>query len=186
MDMTLEEIREAAKVAMTELLAVANVEEGDIIVVGCSTSEVMGRKVGTYSSLDVGKALVETLYPMVTERGAFLAAQCCEHLNRSLIIEKEAVKRWNLDRVNCKPQLHAGGAFALTLWNTLKEPCAVSHISAVAGMDIGGVLIGMHLKEVAVPVRASVDMIGKARLTIARTRPKFVGGERALYDDNLR
>lgn len=182
----IEQIKLQAKTALEELFKVAALEEGDIIVVGCSTSEVMGEKVGTFSSLDVGKALVETLYPMVKEKGCYLAAQCCEHLNRSVIIERAAAKEWGLERVNVKPQLHAGGAFAMSLWDTLDEPCAVERVQAAAGMDIGSVLIGMQLRPVAVPVRTSVDMIGKARLTVARTRPKFVGGERALYVDELR
>lgn len=182
----IEQIKKEARTALEELLKVANLEKGDIIVVGCSTSEVMGEKVGTFSSLEVGRALVETLYPLVKERGCYLAAQCCEHLNRAVIIEREAARLWGLERVNAKPQLHAGGAFALSLWDTLDEPCAVEKVSAAAGMDIGSVLIGMQLRPVAVPVRTSVDTIGKARLTVARTRPKFVGGERALYLDELR
>lgn len=182
----IEQIVLQAKTALEELFQVASLEKGDIIVVGCSTSEVMGEKVGTFSSLDVGKALVETLYPMVKAKGCYLAAQCCEHLNRSVIIERAAAKEWGLERVNVKPQLHAGGAFAMSLWDTLDQPCAVEKVQAAAGMDIGSVLIGMQLRPVAVPVRTSVDMIGKARLTVARTRPKFVGGERALYVDELR
>ncbi len=182
----IEEIKEQAKIALTELFEVAKLEEGDIVIVGCSTSEVMGEKVGTFSSLDVGKALVEVIEPMVREKGCFLGAQCCEHLNRSVIIEREAARLHSLERVNVKPQLHAGGAFAMSLWDTLKEPCAVEGVKAAAGMDIGSVLIGMQLRPVAVPVRTSVNMIGKARLTVARTRPKFVGGERALYVDELR
>ena len=182
----IEQIKEQARIALNELFSVASLEEDDVIVIGCSSSEVMGQKVGTFSSLDVGRALVDTLYPMIKEKGLFMAAQCCEHLNRSVIIEKRAVKLWGLERVNVKPQLHAGGAFAMSLWDTLDEPCAVEKVSAAAGMDIGGVLIGMQLRPVAVPVRTSVDMIGKARLTVARTRPKFVGGERALYVDELR
>ena len=182
----IEQIKKEARTALEELLKVANLEKGDIIVVGCSTSEVMGEKVGTFSSLEVGRALVETLYPLVKEKGCYLAAQCCEHLNRAVIIEREAARLWGLERVNAKPQLHAGGAFALSLWDTLDEPCAVEKVSAAAGMDIGSVLIGMQLRPVAVPVRTSVDTVGKARLTVARTRPKFVGGERALYLDELR
>ena len=182
----IEQIKKEAKIALEELFAVANLEKDDIVVIGCSSSEVLGKKVGTYSSLDVGKALVETLYPMIKEKGLFMAAQCCEHLNRSVIIEKSAVKMWGLERVNVKPQLHAGGAFAMSLWDTLEEPVAVEGVKAAAGMDIGSVLIGMQLRPVVVPVRTSVDKIGMARLTVARTRPKFVGGERALYVDEWR
>lgn len=182
----IEQIKKEAKTAIEELLKSANLEENDIVIIGCSTSEVMGEKVGTFSTLDVGKALVETFYPYIKERGVYLAAQCCEHLNRSVIIEKSAVREWGLERVNVKPQLHAGGAFAMSVWDALDEPVAVESVRAAAGLDIGSVLIGMHLRPVAVPVRMSVDSIGKARLVAARTRPRFVGGERALYVDELR
>ncbi len=186
MESMINEIKEQTKTALTELLEVANLEKGDIVVIGCSTSEIMGERVGTFSSLDAGRALVDTILPIIKEKGCYLAAQCCEHLNRSVIIEREAARLWGLDRVNAKPQLHAGGAFALSLWSSLDEPCAVERVQAAAGMDIGSVLIGMQLRPVAVPVRTSVSMIGKARLTVARTRPKFVGGERAAYIDELR
>ena len=182
----LEQIVKEARTAIEELFEVANLEKGDIVVIGCSTSEVMGQKVGTFSTLDVGRALVDTFYPFIKEKGLYMAAQCCEHLNRSVIIEKSAVREWGLERVNVKPQLHAGGAFAMSLWDTLEHPVAVEKVQAAAGLDIGGVLIGMQLRPVAVPVRMSVNTIGKARLTAARTRPKFVGGERAIYVDELR
>ena len=182
----IEQIKKEARIALEELFEVANLEKDDIVVIGCSSSEVLGKKVGTYSSLEVGRALVDTLYPMIKEKGLYMAAQCCEHLNRSVIIEKSAVRLWGLERVNVKPQLHAGGAFAMSLWDTLDEPVAVERVQAAAGMDIGSVLIGMQLRPVAVPVRTSVNMIGGARLTVARTRPRFVGGERALYVDELR
>lgn len=182
----IEQIKKEARIALEELFEVANLEKDDIVVIGCSSSEVLGKKVGTYSSLEVGRALVDTLYPMIKEKGLYMAAQCCEHLNRSVIIEKSAVRLWGLDRVNVKPQLHAGGAFAMSLWDTLEEPVAVERVQAAAGMDIGSVLIGMQLRPVAVPVRTSVNTIGGARLTVARTRPRFVGGERALYVDELR
>ena len=180
----IEQIKKEARIALEELFEVANLEKDDIVVIGCSSSEVLGKKVGTYSSLEVGRALVDTLYPMIKEKGLYMAAQCCEHLNRSVIIEKSAVRLWGLERVNVKPQLHAGGA--MSLWDTLEEPVAVERVQAAAGMDIGSVLIGMQLRPVAVPVRTSVNTIGGARLTVARTHPRFVGGERALYVDELR
>lgn len=182
----IEQIKKEAKIALEELFEEAHLEKDDILVIGCSSSEVLGKKVGTYSSLDVGKALVDVIYPMVKEKGLFLAAQCCEHLNRSVIIDKSALRLWGLERVNVKPQLHAGGSFAMAVWDALDEPVAVEKVQAAAGMDIGSVLIGMQLRPVVVPVRTSVDKIGMARLTVARTRPRFVGGERALYVDELR
>lgn len=182
----LKKIETQTRTALLALLSEAKLEEGDIVVIGCSTSEVGGHRVGTFSSTDIGKVLFDTIYPELKKRGLFLAVQCCEHLNRSLIIEKEAAKIYRLDRVNVIPQLHAGGAFAMQAWENFSHPCAVESVRAAAGMDIGSVLIGMHLRPVAVPVRCEVDMIGEARLTLARTRPRFVGGERALYEDDLR
>lgn len=175
----IEQIKLQAKTALTELFEVANLEEGDIIVVGCSTSEVMGAKVGTFSSLDVGRALVETLYPMVKEKGCYLAAQCCEHLNRAIVTERAAVPYAN--EVCVMPQPKAGGSFATTAYRTFKDPVVLEEIRADAGLDIGGTLIGMHLKKVAVPVRLSIDHIGEAILLAARTRPKYIGGSRAVY-----
>lgn len=182
----LEKIKNEIKTALNALLKEAKLEEGDIVVIGCSTSEVLGKKVGTYSSVDVGRALFETVYPILCENKLYLAVQCCEHLNRSVIIEREAAKKYGLERVNVVPQLHAGGAFAMQAWENFKQPCAVEGVRASAGLDIGSVLIGMQLKPVAVPVRCEVDTVGLARLTMARTRPRFVGGERAAYEDKLR
>ena len=182
----LDKIKLEIKTALTSLLAEAKLEKGDIVVIGCSTSEVLGKKVGTFSSLDVGRALFETVYPILKENGLHLAVQCCEHLNRSVIIEREVAREYRLERVNVVPQLHAGGAFAMQAWENFTEPCAVMGVQAAAGLDIGSVLIGMQLRPVAVPVRCEVDTIGQARLTMARTRPRFVGGERAGYEDRLR
>ncbi len=182
----IELIKKDIKTALDSLLSVAGLEEGDVVVVGCSTSEVLGKKVGTFSSREIGQALFEVIYPELKKRGLFLAVQCCEHLNRAIIIEKEAAKKYNLERVNVVPALHAGGAFAMEAWEKFENAVAVESVRARAGLDIGSVLIGMHLAPVAVPVRCEVDMIGGARLTMARTRPKFVGGERAMYEDNLR
>ena len=182
----LDKIKEEIRIATQSLLEAAKLEEGDIVVVGCSTSEVLGKKVGTFSSLDVGKALFDTIYPILCEKKLYLAVQCCEHLNRSVIVEKKVIKEYGLERVNVVPQLHAGGAFAMQAWENFSEPCAVVGVQAAAGIDIGSVLIGMQLRPVAVPVRCEVDTIGQARLTLARTRPRFVGGERAGYEDELR
>lgn len=182
----LKKIKSEAEGALISLLKEAKLEERDIFVIGCSTSEILGKKVGTFSSFDVGCAVFDTVYPILKEKNIYLAVQCCEHLNRSLIVEREAARLYRLQRVNVVPQLHAGGAFAMRAWEKFAEPCAVEKIEAAAGMDIGGVLIGMHLRPVAVPVRCEIDTIGEARLTLARTRPKFVGGERAAYEDSLR
>ena len=177
------DVREQLTLAAAELCDTARLKPGDILVVGCSTSEVRGSKIGTDSAPDTGKELVNTLLSVLEPRGIFLAAQCCEHLNRCLIVERAAVPQ--LEPVNVVPQPKAGGSFATAAYHRFHDPVAVEHIRAQAGMDIGGTLIGMHLQEVAVPVRLGVKTIGQAPLTAARTRPKFVGGVRAIYDESL-
>lgn len=181
----LEKITQQAKNAVLELMDIAKLEKGDILVVGCSSSEVAGQKIGTYSSPDVAKAIIDGIYPVLNERGIYLAAQCCEHLNRAIIIEKQAAREYGLTQVNVIPQPKAGGSFATAAYSLFESPVAVEKITAAAGMDIGATLIGMHLREVAVPVRLSVKTIGEAPLICARTRPKFIGGVRAVYDEKL-
>lgn len=181
----LEKIKEQARAAVLELLDIAKLEEGDILVVGCSSSEIAGQKIGSYSSPELAKAVTEGILPILRERKIFLAAQCCEHLNRALIIEKAAARQYGLSPVNVVPQPKAGGSFATAVYSAFEAPVAVEKISAAAGMDIGATFIGMHLREVAVPVRLSIKNIGEAPLTCARTRPKFIGGIRAVYDEKL-
>ncbi len=171
------------KIAITELCEIANVETGDIVVVGCSTSEVTGGKIGKNSNVEYGEIIFNTINEILTAKGAFLAAQCCEHLNRAIIIEKEAVTTEEI--VNVVPQIKAGGSFATAAYKGFKNPVAVEYIRADAGLDIGLTLIGMHLKNVAVPVRLSVSKIGDAVIAAAKVRPKFIGGIRATYDESL-
>ena len=180
-----DEIRDQARTAIMELLKVANLQEEDIVVVGCSSSEVGGHAIGTESSTDIADAIFAGIYPVLQERGLFLAAQCCEHLNRALIVEREAARRCGLEIVNVVPQPKAGGSFATAAYKNFENPVAVETITARAGLDIGGTLIGMHRAPVAVPVRISVTKIGMANLICARTRPRFIGGGRAQYDDSL-
>jgi len=179
------EIKKQAEIAVKELLTVAKLHKNDILVIGCSTSELTGNKIGTTSDFDPAKAVFDGVYPILKENGIFLAAQCCEHLNRAIIIERECALHYGYDEVNVIPQIKAGGAFATTVYNNFADPVAVESIKAAAGIDIGSTLIGMHIKSVVVPVRISIDMIGGARLTLARSRAKFVGGQRAVYDQNL-
>lgn len=184
MNSTYETIREDAKKALEELLKVANLKKGDIFIVGCSSSEIKGEHIGKGSDIDAAAAVYEGIKPLLDAKGVYLAAQCCEHLNRAIILEEEALAHGQ-DIVNVVPQLHAGGSFSVTVYNRAKKPVAVETVKAAAGMDIGDTLIGMHLKAVAVPVRTSVKKIGEANLVCARTRPKFIGGVRAHYDDSL-
>ena len=179
--MPLDEIRRTAEAAVRELLAAANMKPGELFVVGCSSSEILGSQIGKGSSPEAAAAVFEGIYPVLQERGIYLAAQCCEHLNRALILEREAAEKYGYDPVNVCPWAHGGGSFATVTFERLADPVAVEHIRAHAGMDIGDTLIGMHLRDVAVPVRISVKRIGEASLVCARTRMKFIGGERARY-----
>lgn len=181
-----EQIKTQSEQAITELIEAAHLQKGDLLVIGCSSSEIMGEKIGKGSSLDAARAVYAGVAPILKKNGILLAAQCCEHLNRALILEQAAADRFGYEVVNVKPQPKAGGSFAATVWEDMEQPVAVEHIRAKAGLDIGGTLIGMHLKEVAVPVRLSIKKIGQANILCARTRPKFIGGERAHYVDELK
>lgn len=179
------EIENAARIAMTQLLEAARLRAKDLLVVGCSSSEVGGQKIGSGSSIELAKAVFAGLYPVLREQGIFLAAQCCEHLNRALILEQDAADYYRYSPVNVVPQPKAGGSFATTAYHAFSAPVAVEQIRAHAGMDIGDTLIGMHLAPVAVPVRLETRFIGEARVVCARVRPKFIGGERAVYNTDL-
>ena len=176
-----EELKEQARAAAAELVEAAGLQKGNIVVVGCSTSEVCGERIGTASVPQAAQALYEGLMSVFTPLGIYLAAQCCEHLNRAIVTERVAVP--GAEFVNVVPQPKAGGSFATAAWQAFTCPTAVEHIKAHVGMDIGDTIIGMHLKEVAVPVRISKKTIGEAHLVCARTRPKFIGGVRAVYDE---
>ena len=183
----LQSVCEQAAAAVKELLAAASYRKEELFVVGCSTSEVAGHKIGTFSSLEVAQALYRGIAQELEKVGLFLAAQCCEHLNRALVIEEQAARRYGLAPVNVVPQPKAGGSFATVCWSSFQSPVAVESLCAqgAVGMDIGGTLIGMHLRPVAVPVRLTLQKIGDAPILCARTRPKFVGGQRAIYDEAL-
>ncbi len=171
--------------AAKELLAEAKVSEGEILVVGCSTSEVGGAGIGTYSSPELAEVVFGGIYQATQEAGVYLAAQCCEHLNRALILEKAATLQYGYEVVNAVPQPKAGGSFATAAYKAFEQPVAVEHIRAHVGMDIGDTLIGMHLRDVAVPLRIRTKEIGDAHVVCARTRPKFIGGCRTVYDEEL-
>ena len=183
--MELTEMKSEVSAACAALLDAAKLSAGDILVVGCSSSEILGGRIGTYSSPEVGKAVFDGLMEVLSPRGIYLAAQCCEHLNRSLILEKDALP--GVRGVNVIPQPKAGGSFATAAYHGFAHPMAIEGAGGIAdaGMDIGGTLIGMHLKPVAVPVRLPMRKIGEAVLIAARTRLRFVGGSRAVYDENL-
>lgn len=176
-------IYQQTKAVIEELGEKAKLKAGNILVVGCSTSEVLGSKIGTNSNPETAKEIFEALHDYAKSSGVYLAVQCCEHLNRAIIIERAAVP--NAEIVNVIPQPKAGGSLATQAYAGFTDPVAVEEIKADAGIDIGFTLIGMHLKKVAVPVRLENNRIGEAMIVAARTRPKFIGGSRATYDQEM-
>lgn len=164
-----------------EFRETANLQPGQILVIGCSTSEILGQKIGQAGIREVADILIDPLLNWADKLGVFLAIQCCEHLNRVLVVENECADRFSLEPVIVLPSLAAGGAMSLAAWEKFSAPVTVEQIKAHAGLDIGDTLIGMHLRPVAVPVRIDVNSLGCAHLTLARTRPKFIGGPRASY-----
>ena len=181
-----EEIMQASAEAMTELLDVSKLREGSLVVVGCSSSEILGQRIGKGSSPEAAQAVVDAILPILEDRKMLLAAQCCEHLNRALIVERSTMEKYGLEQVTVMPRPKAGGSFATAVYAAMKDPVAVEFVKADAGLDIGNTLIGMHLKHVAVPLRLSVKRIGEAAVNAARTRPKLIGGVRAEYPEEIR
>ena len=183
-DTILQAIRTDAAAAATQLVVAAKLHRGQIVVIGCSSSEVVGHQVGSWSTPEVGQAIYDGLSSVFDPLGIYMAAQCCEHLNRALIVERDALPYAEI--VNVVPQPKAGGSFATACYENFRQPVALEEIRADAGLDIGGTLIGMHLKKVAVPVRLEQRTIGDAMVLAARVRPKFIRGERAYYDEKLK
>ena len=179
----LTEISEAARNAALELCSTAGLKAGQTVIVGCSTSEISGHNVGTCPNTDIGAAVFCALKSVFNERGISIAAQCCEHLNRAIIVDRASTACSGI--VNAVPVTEAGGAFAAAAYENFSDPVALDSIQADAGLDIGGTLIGMHLKRVAIPVRLQTAYIGKAAVIAARTRPPLIGGNRAKYDESL-
>ena len=176
-----DKIKKDAETVINELLDSTSLKKGDIIVIGCSSSEILGSKIGKGSSFEAAKIVFDAIYPELCERGIYLAAQCCEHLNRALVIEAECAEKYGYEPVAVVPQPKAGGSFATLTYENMTSPVVVEHIKAQAGIDIGLTLIGMHLRDVAVPLRLSISNIGEAKIVCAYTRPKFIGGSRAVY-----
>ena len=176
-----EQIRKETVAAFEELCKIADFPEESLLVIGGSSSEIKGESIGKDSSYEIGTAVVESLLEIAKQRKLFLAFQCCEHLNRALIMERKVAQIKNYQEVTVVPWLHAGGAFATNAYYHFNDPVAVESIKADGGLDIGLTMIGMHLRKVAVPVRLKNNHIGKAIVIAARTRPPLVGGERARY-----
>lgn len=166
---------------MSCLVENANIRKGEIVILGCSTSEINGAAIGKGFVYETGEAVIKGAIKATKPQGIYLAVGCCEHLNRAVIIEKEGADMYGLEIVAAVPVPGAGGSAAAAAYKSFKNPVAVEFIKAHGGMDIGNTLIGMHLKHVAVPLRLSITKIGSASVTYAKTRPKYIGGERAVY-----
>ena len=180
-------LEEESYLLCKEFIEKAKLKKGQLFVVGCSTSEVLGEKIGTASSYSTAEALFRGISRAAKEAELYLCTQCCEHLNRAITTEREAALAHGLMpyRVNVIPKEKAGGSFSTVAYESFREPVALEKVRADGGIDIGDTFIGMHLKEVAVPLRLSKKTLGSAHITAARVRPKFVGGSRAVYDESL-
>ncbi len=175
-------IVEQSRNMIEEFLSTVPMNRGEILVVGCSSSEIVGETIGKGSDFNAARAVYDGIAHILRERGIFLAAQCCEHLNRALVVERECAEKYGLEIVCVVPRAKAGGSFATAAYENFESPVVVESIKAHAGVDVGATLIGMHLRQVAVPVRLSVKKLGEASVTFARTRPKYIGGPRAEYE----
>jgi len=177
----LREVEQIWEKLLPEFFLQANLRPKQVLVLGCSTSEVAGARIGKGSSLEVAEVLFKPLWRWAKQQELFLAVQGCEHINRALVVEEDCVDYYRLEPVTVLPALHAGGAMAVKAWESMERPVMVEQIQAHAGIDVGDTFIGMHLKPVVVPIRLSVNTLGYAHLTAARTRPRLIGGKRAVY-----
>lgn len=182
MELDLNKIEKDLDSIMKDVLEKANLKDGDLFVLGCSTSEVVGGKIGKDSNLDVGKVIIKTILANLSPKGINLAVQGCEHINRSLVVERSVAEHNGFEIVSVVPALHAGGAASIQAFKQFNDPVEVEHITAQAGLDIGDTFIGMHVKFVQVPVRPTIQTLGSAHVTALRSRPKYVGGPRANYE----
>ena len=181
LDLDLDDVTARAGAAMRELLDIASVPQGGLVVLGASSSEIRGGHIGKAGSAEVGEAVIAGIRPVVAERGVHLAVQGCEHINRSLVVEREYARAERLEVVTVVPALQAGGAVCRAAYDAATDPVMVEHVVADAGLDIGDTEVGMHVRFVQIPVRLQTKLIGGARVTALRNRPKLIGGERAQY-----
>lgn len=180
-----EKLKKDARRVVAEFLGQAKLKEGNLVVIGCSTSEIAEQHIGSCSNAELGEAVFVAMYEALQRAGLAVAAQCCEHLNRALVMTAADAERFGYEMVNVVPQPKAGGSFSTAAWKHMEHPVAVEHVQAHAGIDIGDTLIGMHLRPVAVPVRIEHPAIGGAHIVCARTRAKYIGGGRAHYDESM-
>ncbi|USK62147.1 TIGR01440 family protein [Peribacillus asahii] len=177
--------REQLRTILTEFQDAAHLNDKHLFVIGCSTSEVIGKRIGTEGTLAVAEMVYSELQAFQLQTGVGLAFQCCEHLNRALVLPREIAEQRGYEEVSVVPVRKAGGSMATYAYQQLNNPVVVEHITAEAGIDIGDTFIGMHIKHVAVPIRTSIKEVGHAHVTLAKTRPKLIGGERAVYTNDV-
>ncbi|RID88620.1 TIGR01440 family protein [Peribacillus asahii] len=177
--------REQLRTILTEFQDAAHLNDKHLFVIGCSTSEVIGKRIGTEGTLAVAEMVYGELQAFQLQTGVGLAFQCCEHLNRALVLPREIAEQRGYEEVSVVPVRKAGGSMATYAYQQLNNPVVVEHITAEAGIDIGDTFIGMHVKHVAVPIRTSIKEVGHAHVTLAKTRPKLIGGERAVYTNDV-
>ncbi|WP_034765142.1 TIGR01440 family protein [Rossellomorea vietnamensis] len=180
--MEIAQLKDELQTILRDFSSQVPLKKGQVFVVGCSTSEVMGERIGTSGTIEVAEMIYDELKGWADSTGISLAFQCCEHLNRALVLEREVAEKRGLDEVTVVPVRKAGGAMATKAYHSFDDPVMVEHIKADAGIDIGDTFIGMHLKHVAVPIRVSQKSLGEAHVTLAKTRPKLIGGIRAAYE----
>jgi uncharacterized protein (TIGR01440 family) len=175
-------IKTSVETLLRELVEAGSVQAGQIVIIGTSTSEVVGQHIGTAGADEIAEQLFKGIEEVRKDAGFFTAFQCCEHLNRALVVERELLNQFPLEEVSVIPVPKAGGSMGAYAYRHMKQPCVVETIQGHAGIDIGNTLIGMHLRRVAVPFRSTIKTIGNANVTAAYTRPKLIGGIRAVYD----
>lgn len=175
------ELKETLTTIVQDVLKEAELKSGNVFVLGCTTSEIVGGMIGKSSSKEVGEWVIETLKELLDPKGIYLAVQGCEHINRALVVERELAEKKDWEIVHVKPVLHAGGSCSVAAFEQFKDPVEVEHIVVQAGVDIGDTSIGMHVKHVQVPVRPSIKELGGAHVTALRSRAKYIGGPRASY-----
>ncbi|KAB7707649.1 TIGR01440 family protein [Bacillus aerolatus] len=180
--MQLKDWEQQLSCTLDEFQQQARLQKGQTVVIGCSTSEIAGEKIGTAGTLDIAEMVYRQLKTFANDHGLHLAFQCCEHLNRALVVDRDLAQKMQLEEVSVVPVRQAGGSMAAYAFNQNDNSAVVEFIKADAGIDIGDTFIGMHLKHVAVPLRTSVKEVGHAHVTMAVTRPKLIGGARAVYE----
>lgn len=183
--MDMKVLKEQTVAIVEEVLELSQIQKGQLFVLGLSTSEVIGGRIGNHSNLEVGQVIVKTILNLLSDRGIYLAVQGCEHLNRALVVERDFALAKDLEIVNVLPSLHAGGSGQVAAFEYMKDPVEVEFVTAYAGLDIGDTAIGMHVKHVQVPLRPSLRQIGHAHVTALASRPKLIGGARACYQEDV-